>query len=57
MYRHEGSFVTALLPYYNRWDSHPDGFGLQVLREIPRNVSEEELEEGIRTTQEDLDAR
>ncbi|KAF8493728.1 hypothetical protein F5888DRAFT_1722504 [Russula emetica] len=48
VYRHKGRYYV----YYNHWDSYPSGFGLQVLHEIPRNVSKEEFEEWVRKTRE-----
>ena len=46
VYRHKGRYYV----YYNHFDSYPDGLGLQVLHEIPRNVSKEEFEEWVEHT-------
>ncbi|KAI0263327.1 hypothetical protein BGY98DRAFT_1182102 [Russula aff. rugulosa BPL654] len=48
VYRHKGRYYV----YYNHWDSYPHGLGLEVLHEIPRNVSKEEFEEWVRKTRE-----
>ena len=48
VYRHKGRYYV----YYNHFDSYPSIFGLQVLHEIPRDVSKEEFEEWVRTTRE-----
>jgi hypothetical protein len=48
VYRHKGRYYV----YYNRYDSYPDGLGLKLLHEIPRNVSKEEFEEWVRKTRE-----
>jgi hypothetical protein len=44
VYRHKGRYYV----YYNHWDSYPNGLGLKLLDEIPRNVSKEEFEEWVR---------
>jgi hypothetical protein len=48
VYRHKGRYYV----YYNHWDSYPEGFGLDILDEIPRNVSKKEFEEWVRKTRE-----
>ena len=48
VYRHKGRYYV----HYNHWDSYPHGLGLQILHEIPRNVSKEEFEEWVRKTRE-----
>ena len=48
VYRHKGHYYV----YYNHYDSYPSHFGLEVLHEIPRNVSKEEFEEWLRKTRE-----
>src|SRR6267154_5229736 len=48
VYRHKGRYYV----YYNHSDSYPSVFGLEVLHEIPRNVSKEEFEEWLRKTRE-----
>jgi hypothetical protein len=48
VYRHKGRYYV----YFNQYGSEPDGFGLEVLHEIPRNVSKEEFEEWVRKTRE-----
>jgi hypothetical protein len=48
VYRHKGRYYV----YYNHYDSYPSVFGLEVLHEIPRNVSKEEFEEWVRKTRE-----
>jgi hypothetical protein len=53
VYRHKGRYYV----YYNHSDSYPNGFGLQVLHEIPRNVSKEEFEEWVRKTREHVYAQ
>jgi hypothetical protein len=40
VYRHRSRYYV----YNNHLGSCPDGFGLQALHEIPRNVSNEEFE-------------
>ena len=44
VYRHKGRYYV----YYNHYDSYPSGLGLDILREIPRNVPKEEFEEWVR---------
>lgn len=53
VYRHKGRYYV----YYRRRDSYPCGLGLQVLHEIPRNVSKEEFEEWLRGTREYVHAQ
>jgi hypothetical protein len=53
VYRHKGRYYV----YYNHWESYPSGFGLEVLHEIPRNVSKEEFEEWVRKTREHVYAQ
>ncbi|KAN0114026.1 hypothetical protein V8E52_007175 [Russula decolorans] len=48
VYRHKDRYYV----YFNQYGSEPDGFGLEVLHEIPRNVSKEEFEEWVRKTRE-----
>ena len=48
VYRHKGRYYV----YYNHSDSYPNGFGLEVLHELPRNVSKEEFEEWLEKTRE-----
>src|SRR6266852_8041950 len=48
VYRHKGRFYV----YYNNSHSSPNGFGLNILHEIPRNVSKEEFEEWVKKTRE-----
>ena len=48
VYRHKGRYYV----YYNQCDSYPSIFGLEVLHEIPRNVSKGEFEEWLRKTRE-----
>ena len=48
VYRYKGRYYV----YYNQWDSYPDYFGLEVLHEIPSNVSKEDFEEWVRKTRE-----
>ena len=48
VYRHKGRYYV----YYNHSDSYPSIFGLEVLHEIPHNVSKEEFEEWVRKTRE-----
>ena len=48
VYRHKGRYYV----YCNHSDSYPSGLGLQVLHEIPRDVSKEEFEEWVRTSLE-----
>src|SRR5712672_989795 len=48
VYRHMGRYYV----YYNSGDSYPHGLGLQILNEIPRNVSKEVFEEWVRKTRE-----
>jgi hypothetical protein len=50
VYRHEGRYYV----YLNDQDSYPEVLWLQVLREIPRNVSKEKFEEWVRDTREFL---
>ena len=38
--------------YYNQYDSYPSVFGIEVLHEIPRNISKEEFEEWVKETRE-----
>ena len=52
-YRHKGRYYI----YYNHWDSYPSGFGLQLLHELPRNVSKGEFEEWLRKTREHVYAQ
>jgi len=53
VYRHKGRYYV----YYNHWDSYPSAFGLQVLHEIPRNVSKDEFEEWLTKTREYVHAQ
>jgi hypothetical protein len=53
IYRSKGRYHIL----YNHLDSYPDGFGLQVLYEIPRGVSKEEFEKWVTLTREDLDTK
>ena len=53
VYRYNGRYFI----YYNHWDSYPDGYGVDVLREIPRNVSKEMFEKWVKAIQEDLDSQ
>ena len=48
VYRHKGRYYI----YYSPGDSYPQRLGLQLLHEIPRNVSKEEFEEWLRKTRE-----
>ena len=48
VYRYKGRYYI----HYNHCDSYPHGLGLQLLHEIPRNVSKEEFEEWLRKTRE-----
>ena len=48
VYRYKGCYYV----YYNQCDSYPSFFGLQVLHEIPRNVSKEEFEDWLKKTRE-----
>ena len=41
--------------YYNHFDSYPNGLGVEILREIPRNASKEWFEQWVRVIQENLD--
>ena len=52
VYRHKGRYYV----HYNHYDSYPSCYGLQVLREIPRN-SKEEFEEWLKKTREEGDAQ
>jgi hypothetical protein len=53
VYRHKGRYYV----YFNRWDSYPDGLGIELLQEIPRNVSKKEFEEWLRKEREDVYAQ
>jgi hypothetical protein len=46
VYRIKGRYYVN----YNHYDAHPDGLGLRLLHEIPRNVSKEEFEEWVERT-------
>ena len=48
VYRHKGCYYV----YYKHSDAYPSGFGIQILQEVPRNVSKEEFEEWLRKTRE-----
>ena len=50
VYRHKGRYYV----YYNHRDSYPHGLGLEVLDEIPRDVSKEVFEKWVRDTREDV---
>jgi ssDNA-binding Zn-finger/Zn-ribbon topoisomerase 1 len=43
--------------YYHVCDSYPDCYGVEVLRQIPRNVSKKRIEQRVRAIQEDLEAQ
>jgi hypothetical protein len=51
VYRSKGRYFV----YYHHCDSNPDRYGVDVLRQIPRNVSKEQFENWARAMQEDLD--
>lgn len=53
VYRYKGRYFV----YYNHCDSYPDCLGVEILRQIPRNVSKEQFERWVRAIQENLDAR
>jgi hypothetical protein len=53
VYRHKGRYYV----YYNHYDSYPEGLGLELLHEIPRNVSKEEFEGWLRKTREHVYAQ
>ncbi|KAI0274485.1 hypothetical protein BGY98DRAFT_1115833 [Russula aff. rugulosa BPL654] len=46
VYRIKGRYYVN----YNHYDAYPDGLGLRLLHEIPRNVSKEEFEEWVEHT-------
>ncbi len=52
VYRHKGRYFL----YHNMFDSYPDCFGVDVLREIPRNVSKAKFEKWVKAIQEYLDS-
>ncbi|KAN0111856.1 hypothetical protein V8E52_008062, partial [Russula decolorans] len=52
VYRHKGRYFL----YYKHHDSYPDRFGLQILRQVPRNASKEQFEQWGGAIQENLDA-
>jgi hypothetical protein len=53
VYRSKGRYFV----YYQHCDSYPSCYGVDVLRQIPRNVSKERFEKWARAMQEDLDPR
>ena len=46
VYRIKGRYYVN----YNHYDAYPDGLGLRLLHEIPRNVLKEEFEEWVEHT-------
>jgi len=53
VYRYKGRYFV----YFHLCDSYPDCYGVEVLRQLPRNVSKKRFEQWVRAIQEDLEGQ